>query len=191
MVQSEYLKSYEERITKQLTNLAHKVGDAPEGILEVEELTQKWNEVSPEYMMEAVRQFNEYPVAVLAWPAYLGMAFAKIWDEDGDRIYDKMLYSDIESAEGWDSMDEYISETILDLTLESKEERAIAEMLLTLAKDANSTMRREVTEPGTSEAFYMLAYTIRAMFNVGVSIELHRLGYKYEKVEVMLPPVVS
>ena len=43
---------------------------------------------------------------------------------------------------------------------------------------------RESPEPGTAEAYRMFLSTVEVMFKVGAAIELCRLGYKFEKVNI-------
>ena len=44
---------------------------------------------------------------------------------------------------------------------------------------------RESPEPGTAEAYRMFLFTVEVMFKIGAAIELNRLGYKFEKVNLV------
>ncbi len=189
MENSSYFKSFEESMTSRLLTTLSSLTSAPTGSLIVEELNEKWNEIAPEYMMEAVKEFNDYPTATLAWAAYLGMALAKIWDLTPVRLQNENLYGEIVSKRGWDEMDEYISQIVLGNRAGSIEEKELSNTLLTIAKEANTLLRRESLEPGTSNAFYGLASTLKVMFSVGVSLQLYNMGYRYEKVEIKIPPI--
>ncbi len=37
-------------------------------------------------------------------------------------------------------------------------------------------------------AFHIFARTVKVMFEVGVAVELHRIGYKYVKVKTEIDP---
>ena len=43
---------------------------------------QMWQRLAPDFMADAIREFNGYPEVVLAWSAYLGAAVAWCWDKD-------------------------------------------------------------------------------------------------------------
>jgi hypothetical protein len=43
---------------------------------------------------------------------------------------------------------------------------------------------RECTEPGTAEAYQFFLVTVEVLFKVGAAIELGRLGYRYEKMNL-------
>ncbi|MBQ7467989.1 MAG: hypothetical protein IJS75_03890 [Bacteroidales bacterium] len=38
------------------------------------------------------------------------------------------------------------------------------------------------TEPGTTEAYRFFLISVEIMYKIGAAIELHRLGYKFEKI---------
>ena len=43
---------------------------------------------------------------------------------------------------------------------------------------------RESPEPGTAEAYRLFLVTVETLYKIGAAIELCRLGYKYEKVNL-------
>ena len=45
-------------------------------------------------------------------------------------------------------------------------------------------LMRESPEPGTAEAYRMFLATVEVMYKIGAAIELCRLGYKFEKVDL-------
>lgn len=51
-----------------------------------------------------------------------------------------------------------------------------------LTEAALSQIRREEVEPQSVMAFHVFAATVELMFIFGVGYQLHRLGYKYVKV---------
>lgn len=185
MKNSEFYKKYGENLSKALVKQCSERGVLDGKLLVVDELSVKWSEVAPEYMSDAMPQFAQYPAVSLAWAAYLGMGMAKLWDVNWDELKSKdQLYSFFATARGFDSMDEYIIEDVLKLSLTSKDAVAIENMLRSCAHSAISIMRRENLEPQSVDAFYIFAETVKVFFNLGASIELKYLGYKYEKVLV-------
>ena len=49
---------------------------------------------------------------------------------------------------------------------------------------AVAQIRHEQIEPQSQMAFHIFARACRAMFRIGAAIELKRLGYKFEKVNL-------
>ena len=56
---------------------------------ECDDVEQKWEQIATSFMPDALREFGDYPDAVLAWMIYIGMAVAKYWDVEWS-IYDKI-----------------------------------------------------------------------------------------------------
>ena len=73
---------------------------------------QMWQRLAPDFMADAIREFNGYPEVVLAWSAYLGAAVAWCWDKDWT-AYKDMDYAFFCGEKGFDYMDEHITEDIL------------------------------------------------------------------------------
>ena len=42
-----------------------------QSLMLTEDFEQTWEKVSPDFMVDAVREFNDYPEVVLAWAAYI------------------------------------------------------------------------------------------------------------------------
>jgi hypothetical protein len=75
-------------------------------------------------------------------------------------------------------------QNILGLALDSEEAKKIEEMMRRAANTAITFIRREEVEAQTTKAFYIFARATRVLFRIGAAMELHRLGYKFEKVNV-------
>ena len=60
----------------------------------------------------------------------------------------------------------------------------IEDMMRRAANTAITYIRREDTEAQSTKAFYIFARTTQVMFRIGAAMELHRLGYKFEKVNL-------
>lgn len=188
MVNNEYLLGYEAKLTEILVERCTSKGFLDGRLLEVEELEEKWKEMAPEYMVDAVPQFNAYPAVSIAWAAYVGMGMAAMWDGAWDDYKEnKDLYFALRKPRTFDAMDEYIVEELLGLSLDSSEAKSLEELLRGCAHTAIGMMRSEKIEPQTTEAFYVFAHTVKVFFRLGVALELKQLGYKYEKVTVDLP----
>ena len=183
MEQTEYFDTFENNLMQELMKLclSHKMlGDT---LLSSEDIDERWKEYAPEYMGDAVPQVNAFPAAAIAWAGYVGMAVAHRWDEDWV-TYATEPYEKLHGAEGFDDMDENILQNILGLSLESEEAQKIEEMMRRCANTAITFIRREETEAQSTKAFYIFARTARVLFRIGAAMELHRLGYKFEKVNL-------
>jgi hypothetical protein len=148
---------------------------------ECPDVEDQWEYIVKAYIPDGVREFNAYPVASLGWIIYIGMAMAKFWDTEWD-IYSKVdnVYAYLKSKRGYDCMDDYIKEEVLLCTPEeSVEINDIASDLA--ARTYNVLMHQHIT-PGTSDAFYAYVSCLHQLYLMGMSLELHRLGYHMEKI---------
>ncbi|MBQ9583193.1 MAG: hypothetical protein IJR25_02565 [Bacteroidales bacterium] len=140
---------------------------------------QTWEKVSPDFMVDAVREFNDYPEVVLAWAAYIGAAVACLWDRDWTR-YKDCDYVFYCGEKGFDYMDEHITEHILGLALESPQAVNLANFFRSKATEANSLLRHSGVEAGSVDAFKAFAGALEAMYTLGASHILSQLGYKWQ-----------
>ena len=53
-----------------------------------------------------------------------------------------------------------------------------------MSNTAITYIRREEVEAQSTKAFYIFARATRVLFRIGAAMELHRLGYKFEKVNL-------
>jgi hypothetical protein len=81
-------------------------------------------------------------------------------------------------------MDEHIVRDMIGYHLESKEAKGIEDMMRRLGEAALTLIRRENIEPQSPMAFHVYARAIKVMYRIGASIELKRLGYKFEQVNM-------
>ena len=186
MEQNEYFDTFENNLIKELLRLCTSHKMLAGTLLSSEDLDERWKEYAPEYMADAVPQVNAFPAAAIAWAGYVGMAVAHRWDEDWVQ-YATEPYEKLHGEQGFDDMDEHIMQNILGLSLDSEEAHKIEEMMRRCANTAITYIRREDTEAQSTKAFYIFARTTRVMFRIGAAMELHRLGYKFEKVNVAEP----
>ena len=81
-------------------------------------------------------------------------------------------------------MDEHIVRDIIGFHLESQEAKNIEQMMRRLGESALTLIRRENIEPQSPMAFHVYARAIKVMYKIGAAIELKRLGYKFEQVNL-------
>lgn len=186
MEEKEYFDKYEERLIEQLVKVCSERGALGDREIEVEEALTEWNSMAPEYMTDAVTQINSYPAFTLAVAGYVGMAVARGWDENWEKSV-PFIYRALCGPQGFDYADEHILQVVLGYTLESGEARFREDILRACAHTAMSQIRHEEVEGQTSKALYILARSARAMFRIGLSIELHSRGYRYERMVIPMP----
>lgn len=187
MENKEYLDKYEQGLIKELLKVCTQLGYLEGILLPSEDLDNKWQDIAQPYLGDAVKEIASYPTVALGWMMYMGMAVAHYWDMDWD-LYGKMenLYGYVRDKRGFDCMDEYIREKVLGLSPEAKsadgktqnEYDALEELVRMLSTISLTHIRREQIEPQSPMAFRVYVRTIHALYVIGASVELYRLGYK-------------
>ena len=177
----EHLDLFQIRLEDELLKLCTSLSVLDGGWLMTPDLEEKWREIAPEYMADAVKEINSYPEVALAWAGYLGMGYAALWDKNW-RKHSRDVYSKMLGSRGFDDMDEHIVRDILGHQLDSFEAMKISGVLQSCAQCAIGLIRKESIEGGTNQAFYVLARSVKVMYCAGVSIQLKKLGYKYERL---------
>ena len=183
MEQTEYFDTFENNLLTELLKSCTSQGALSGTLLASDDIDERWKVYAPEYMADAVPQVNAYPAAAIAWAGYVGMAVANLWDGNWEQ-YAEEPYTALHGKAGFDDMDEHIVEQILGLPLDSEEAAKIEAIMRSCAHTAMTFIRREDTEAQSTKAFYIFARATRVLFRIGAAIELHRLGYKFEKVKV-------
>lgn len=183
---SEFLSQFETNLTDALLRECKEAGYCDGQLLIAEEMDDKWKEMAPEYMVDAVPNIANYPTVAIAWAGYVGMGVAAIWDSEDWASAEKndKLYDYLRGEKGFDFMDEYIIEKFLGLVVESKEHIKLETLMRACANRVLTMIRAENIEPQSVEAFHTFAVATKVLFKIGVSVELKRLGYKYEKLNV-------
>ncbi len=179
----QYFDEFESRLMEELLKLctSHKKLDGT--LLASEDIDLKWKEYAPHYMADSVSQINTFPAAAIAWAGYVGMAVAHRWDSNWEQTRE-LAYESLHGPRGFDDMDEFITAKILGIPLESPEAESIEGIMRSCAHTAMNLIRREDTEAQTTKAFYLFARTARSLFRIGAALELKRLGYKFEKMQM-------
>ena len=170
--------SFEKNLREELIRLCSQNGMMAGTLLRSDDIDAKWDEFARECMIDAVHNFNEYPDVALAWAAYLGMAVACHWDENW-RAHHSDTYVSYYGPRGYDDMDEHIVRDILGLPLDSAEALRLSHTLSSCAALTQTLIRREGFESQSVEAYYVLIRCVKVMFQIGESLELHALGYKF------------
>lgn len=183
MVNKVYLENFESRVTDELLRLCMQYGVLDGTLLATDDISDRWNEMAPEYMADAVPNIADYPTVAIAWAGYLGMAVACQWDGDW-ASHKSNEYKSYYGEQGFDDMDEHIVRDIIGFHLESQEAKKIEDMMRRLGETALTLIRRERIEPQSPMAFHVYARVVKVMFKIGAAIELKRLGYKFEQVNL-------
>lgn len=187
MEQQEYLDKYEQSLTRELLKICTQQGRLAGRLLPSPDLDDKWEQLAQPYMGDAIKEIAAYPTVALGWMMYLGMAVAHYWDEDWN-IYGRIdgLYEYIRNKRGFDCMDEHIRETVLGMNPKEKSTDGMAlneydsteELVRICATMCLTSIRHEQVEPQSPLAFHIYVRSIHALYVIGASIELYRLGYK-------------
>ena len=180
-----FLNRFEEKIMNELLRICTSRKMLGGTLLATDDVTGHWEVLAPEYVADAVTQIADYPTVSIAWAGYLGMAVAHGWDKNWQECL-KTPYNAYYGEQGFDDMDEHIVQHVLGLSLDSMQAQDIEAIIRTCAQTAVTLIRREQIEPQSPMAFYVFARTVKVMYRIGAALELKRLGYKFE--EVQLPP---
>ena len=151
-----------------------------ERLPECPDVEGKWPAIAEAYLPDGAREFSNYPVASLGWMMFIAMAVTKFWDQDWER-YDKVedLYLMLRDKRGFDNLDEYILDEVLDLHGDD------AEQMQTLVGDtaerAKLALYRQDVEPGTVDAFKAYVACLQCMYQLGMAVQLKAMGYHMVK----------
>ena len=183
------LEQFSENLKEKLISLCTQKGLLGGEFYIIDELTSKWKESAPQYMADAIPEIKDYPTVAIAWACYYGIGAGSFWDMAWEQVKDiPDLYLYIRSKRGFDNMDEYVTEDLSGIgessqdTDKREKAKALTHAIQDCAQLALTLIRKEGLEPQSTEAFYMFHKVTGIFFCLGVSLELYRLGYKYEKV---------
>ena len=176
-----YYNNFEDHLREELIRVCRQNGALTGQLLRSEDIDLRWTDYAPDYMADAMKLITDYPTVSVAWAGYLGMAVAKWWDQDWEtfRYYP---YGRLHGKRGFDDMDEHIVQHILGIPLESEEATRMEDLLRSLATTAIGFIRHENIEPQSPQAFYVYARTVKVMYQIGASLELERLGYRWKGI---------
>ena len=149
---------------------------------ECPDVESKWPAIAEAYLPDGAREFASYPVASLGWMMFIAMAVAKFWDTDWER-YDTVddLYLMLRDKRGYDNLDEYILDEVLDLHGDD------AEQMQNLVGDCAERVKHALftldIEPGTVDAFKAYVACLHTMYQMGMAVQLKSMGYHMVKSE--------
>ena len=182
MEQIEFLDRYEHDLMQHLLKMLTSMGDLAGQLLETEDITEKWDEMAPSYVQDAVHEIADYPTVALGWAMYLGMAVAQYWDNDWE-FYSQLpnIYESLRDKRGFDYMDEVVRQEVLGL--EGDDFAACERLIQSCAHQVLDKLRHEQIDPQSPLAFHTFTRSIHVLYLVGASVQLKRLGYKFERVD--------
>jgi hypothetical protein len=137
---------------------------------------------------------------------YIGMAVAKLWDTEWEvmeqreqsdasinsaesrqnstegQIYSKLddLYAYLRDKRGYDSLDEYIREEVLQLT--GVDYTVLEKLVGECASRVYNALMHQHIEPGTKEAFSAYVSCLHQLYLMGAAMQLKRMGYHMTKM---------
>ena len=179
----DYLDNFEEKLQQEILRLCTNYKFLDGKLLATDDIDDYWQVLAPEYIADAVEQVQEYPTVSVAWAAYLGIAVAFGWDIDWNTI-SKAKYKDFYGEQGFDDMDEHLIRDIVGISLDSEEAKNLEEMIRRCAQKAIDLIRHEQIELQSPVAFHVFTRAVRVMYRTGAAIQLKRMGYKFEKVNL-------
>lgn len=176
-----YLDIFENNITQQLLKFCTDNNHLEGKLLQTPDIEEKWESIAAPYMADALKEIAQYPAVSLGWMMYVGMAMAAFWDGNWEHYAnDEHIYEGLRDLRGFDCMDEAIRDEVLGL---SGEEYDKAEKLVrSCAQQVLNAIRHENIVPQSTMAYYVYVRSIRTLFNIGVAVQLKRLGYRFEKM---------
>ena len=175
------MENFEDKLHKNLHQYLLSKSEVDERLPECPDVEEKWEEIAQAYIPDGIKEFNDYPSASLGWMMYIGMAVAKMWDMEWGR-YSKIddLYAYMRDKRGYDSMDEYIREEVLQL---QGEDYTNLEMVAgDCASWVYNALMHQSLEPGTKEAFYGYVTCLHQLYLFGAAMQLKRMGYHMTKI---------
>lgn len=180
---TEIYDAFEQKLRAELIKLCTQYGMMDSQLLRSDDIDAKWDEFSRDCLIDAVHNFNDYPEFALACTAYLGMAVACQWDSNWGASHSRK-YIEYYGSRGYDDMDEHILRDILGYALDSENAKKINSLYAKCAELTLTLIRHEGFESASVEAYYILIRCVKVMFQIGESVELFRLGYKFEKMKL-------
>lgn len=178
----EYLENFETSLQDELLRLCTSMKMLSGQLPASDDIDNRWRELAPEYMADAVPQVRDYPTVSVAWAAYVGMAVAHGWDSDWEAC-SKASYQSYYGNQGFDDMDEHIVQQVLGLLPDGYEAAALENAIRRCGEAAVARIRHEHIEPQSPMAFHIFARACKVMYRTGAALELKRLGYKFEKIQ--------
>ncbi|MCQ2229875.1 MAG: hypothetical protein MJZ13_09055 [Bacteroidales bacterium] len=177
MEQLGFLNQYEEQLRQNLLRSCTSKEYLSGVMLQTPDIDDKWREMAPSYVADAIKEIVQYPTVSLGWAMYMGMAVASMWDTDWAR-YDAVenIYEYVRDIRGFDYLDEVVRGQILGL--EGDDFKRAEELVLSCAEMSLDAIRHEQVEPQSPLALHVYARSIKVLYQIGAAVWLNQLGYK-------------
>lgn len=176
-------QTFENKLQQELHNYLLEQALVDKHLPECPDLENLWPNLATAYLPDGMREFADYPTVSLGWPMFVGMAVAKLWDENWEAYGNSgNLYESLRDQRGYDCMDEYILEEVLHLNPQQADSRS--KVAGNCAARAWSMLRREHVEPGTPEAFKAYVSAIHQLYLMGMALQLRTMGYHMTELEL-------
>ena len=172
---------FEQELHQDLHQFLQSMKEIDARLPECPDVEDKWEQIAKAYIPDGIREFNDFPSASLGWMMYIGMAVAKLWDTEWD-IYSNLddLYAYLRDKRGYDSLDEYIREEVLQLT--GIDYTVLEKLVGECASRVYSALMHQRIEPGTKEAFNAYVSCLHQLYLMGAAMQLKRMGYHMTKM---------
>ena len=200
------MNEFEDKLHKDLHQFLLSMNEIDVRMPECPDVEEKWESIAKAYIPDGIREFQEFPSASLGWMMYIGMAVAKLWDTEwevmeqreqsdacidsaesrqnstGGQSYSNLdnLYVYLRDKRGYDSMDEYIREEVLQLT--GVDYTALEKLVGECASRVYNALMHQHIEPGTKEAFNAYVSCLHQLYLMGAAMQLKRMGYHMTKM---------
>lgn len=168
--------NFEQKVKDELYKFLRQHEEIDEQLPVAIDIEELWPKIGESYLIDGVREFQQYPTVSLGWTMYIGMGLAKMWDDDWE-IYSKVddLYLFMRDKSGYDLMDEYIRGPLLGL--KGPDFDSTEQLVQGCAELAHTMLMHEGFEPSTEDAFRGYVACIHQLYLMGAYVQLHRMGY--------------
>ena len=199
------MNEFEDKLHDDLHQFLLSMKEVDERLPECPDVEDKWEPIAKAYIPDGIREFQGFPSASLGWMMYIGMAVAKLWDTEWEvmeqreqsdacinsaesrqnstegQIYSKLddLYAYLRDKRGYDSLDEYIREEVLQLT--GIDYTVLEKLVGECASRVYSALMHQRIEPGTKEAFNAYVSCLHQLYLFGAAMQLKRMDYHMTK----------
>ena len=92
--------------------------------------------------------------------------------------------SELLREQGFDDMDEHIVRDLLRIPLDSRTAKDLENTIRMCGEKIVGLIRFEQIPPQSEMAFHVFAHACKVMFRIGAAIQLKRMGYNFEKVNL-------
>lgn len=169
----------EEKVKQYLYQYLLQRGSIDERLPVCADVEEKWSSIAEAYLPDGLREFAAYPIVSLGWMMFVGMAVVKYWDTDWEKFGAvNNLYEQMRVQRGYDCLDEYVLEDVLQLKGEELDE--MNKLVAACASRVNTILCHSQIEAGTAEAFRAYVSCLHQLYLMGAAVQLKCMGYRME-----------